>query len=788
MTAGVHSRGRALDRRAVTIAGIAFLVSVLMVPSHLGALAPGGAGTPAALAPRSDPTAAARATPLPSASQGTVNSSVTSTGTGGGWENVTGSSGTAPPARGYGRSMAYDPADHYVLMFGGYTGSYLSDTWTFANGTWKELHPSTSPSARDHGTLVWDPVDQYMLLFGGSGYGGAYNDTWKYVGGVWTHLHPSRAPSQRWASQMVWDTADRYALLFGGCSGSAVNDTWTFVGGNWTELTIAHAPPQLTDGSMSYDPLSGEVVLFGGQIDWGTATSDQTWVYREGSWTELTNAVHPPARYEASMAFDSSLGAVVLFGGSGTSGTYLSDTWWFRSGTWTEVVPLVTPPGRSFGIMADDPLNSELLLFSGYTDIGNPSDTWVYYTLTVSASVDNIVGVAPLEVGFHGGAIGGVGPLAYTWQFGDGNSTVANATSYLYSSAGTYYGSVTVLDANGVEATGTFGVHAIPPLAATGVVAPLGGTAPLTIAYSALPVGGVPPYFARWSANGTVFSEAMNGTYTFAAPGNYSVGMRITDLAGDLQSESFTVRVAPTPIPTLQAFLSYGPGTGVVPLNVSFFTSVAGGVPAYRYAWQFGDGSTSALADPVHAYLAAGSFTGSVTVIDQRGVQVSDPFAVNTSAALWAVGSAAPTATDVRAPVSFLGEAGGGLAPYLFSWTFGDGGSAGTANATHAYAKPGTYLARLTVVDGSGHRVVESVNLTIAPGPTGPPGPGSGGASATGGSAAGWAAYSVLGAEVAAGLVAAAGLLILFGRRPPAAPRARAPPERGATSAGDDRL
>ncbi|MCI4317979.1 MAG: kelch motif-containing protein, partial [Thermoplasmata archaeon] len=77
------------------------------------------------------------------------------------WSNLSGSLHVTPPFRSYGRSMAYDPVDGYVVMFGGYTGSYLDDTWIFQNGTWKEIYPKTSPDYRDHSTLAWDAADGY---------------------------------------------------------------------------------------------------------------------------------------------------------------------------------------------------------------------------------------------------------------------------------------------------------------------------------------------------------------------------------------------------------------------------------------------------------------------------------------------------------------------------------------------------------------------------------------------------------------------------------------------------
>ncbi|HKV89741.1 MAG TPA: hypothetical protein VJQ43_00910, partial [Thermoplasmata archaeon] len=79
-------------------------------------------GRSASIAPAAPPVPRAHAASAENASAvGTPN-----------WDNVTGSSGTPPPARSYGRAFAWDPVDHYYVMFGGYgsDGSYLADTWS----------------------------------------------------------------------------------------------------------------------------------------------------------------------------------------------------------------------------------------------------------------------------------------------------------------------------------------------------------------------------------------------------------------------------------------------------------------------------------------------------------------------------------------------------------------------------------------------------------------------------------------------------------------------------------
>ena len=67
--------------------------------------------------------------------------------------------------------------------------------------------------------------------------------------------------------------------------------------------------------------------------------------------------------------------------------------------------------------------------------------------------------------------------------------------------------------------------------------------------------------------------------------------------------------------------------------------------------------------------------------------------------------SCSATATPDSGPapltVSFTGTAGGTSGSQTYAWTFGDGATASTQNATHVYASPGSYTARFRVSEGS---------------------------------------------------------------------------------------
>lgn len=68
-----------------------------------------------------------------------------------------------------------------------------------------------------------------------------------------------------------------------------------------------------------------------------------------------------------------------------------------------------------------------------------------------------------------------------------------------------------------------------------------------------------------------------------------------------------------------------------------------------------------------------------------------------------------PLWVSVKATVS------GGNPPYTYAWTFGDGGTATTEGATHAYEERGTYQILLRVTDSDNRTAAAGAMVTVAP-------------------------------------------------------------------------
>ncbi len=167
------------------------------------------------------------------------------------------------------------------------------------------------------------------------------------------------------------------------------------------------------------------------------------------------------------------------------------------------------------------------------------------------------------------------------------------------------------------------------------------------------------------------------------------------------------------------------PETGDAPLEVQF--SSAGSVDPdgsiFSYAWDFGDGGTSTAADPVHTYAAAGTYTATLKVTDNRAawktatVTVTVTNAPPPNVAPTAAATATPTAGQAPLEVAFdsAGSVDTDGTIESYEWDFGDSNAGSGATTSHTYTTAGTYTATLTVTDDDGATGTASVTVSVSP-------------------------------------------------------------------------
>jgi PKD repeat protein len=160
---------------------------------------------------------------------------------------------------------------------------------------------------------------------------------------------------------------------------------------------------------------------------------------------------------------------------------------------------------------------------------------------------------------------------------------------------------------------------------------------------------------------------------------------------------------------------------GNVPLPVQFSDRSSGEVTAWQ--WNFGDGSFSSEANPLHTYTGGGVFTVTLTV--------SGPGGSNTITKLDHVTANVPGPLDV----DFVANVTTGVAPLTVrfravnvsgqaltgTFDFGDGttGTVGLGNGriTHVYAAPGVYTVTLVASDASSTDIEQKVDFVSVAAP-----------------------------------------------------------------------
>lgn len=257
------------------------------------------------------------------------------------WELVENAAG---PSLRCDNAMAFDAARGEVVSFGGYNGSFFSDTWAWDGSSWASK-PGAGPSARADSFMVFDSTNDVLVLFGGLPPAGPLrDDTWFWNGTTWAQQSPATVPPRRWIQRMAYDSARGVTVMFGGlgAANSVLSDTWEFDGTNWTQRFPANSPPGRYGAAIAYDSDRQITVMFGGQTGsaFGDGVLSDTWEWDGTNWTQLSSP-GPLARTFTKMVYETQRRRMVLFGGyDGTQ--MVSDTWELASGP---VVPAVSEWG-----------------------------------------------------------------------------------------------------------------------------------------------------------------------------------------------------------------------------------------------------------------------------------------------------------------------------------------------------------------------------------------------------------------------------------------------------------
>ncbi|MFC2113757.1 PKD domain-containing protein [Bacteroidota bacterium] len=311
----------------------------------------------------------------------------------------------------------------------------------------------------------------------------------------------------------------------------------------------------------------------------------------------------------------------------------------------------------------------------------------------------NVVsGCNPLIVSFTDLSTGN--PTGWQWDFGNGNTSTLKNPQSSYTNPGTYTVSLTVSNASGsntMTKNAFITVFKNPAANLTATTATT-GCKPLSVSFSdqSQQGDGIITKWT-WDFGDGGGASAKNPNYTYNTPGIYNVSLHVIDINGcsDTKVSTNYIQVYNTPSTAFSTAIKTFCKT---PANTTF-TNASTGSGSLTYYWDFGDGGSSTVKEPIYSYTSAGSYPVKLVVTDQNGCSDS---IIKTNYILIknVIANFNPDKNIVCLGnfVSF-NNTSSGATTYL--WDFDDGNTTTLTDPKYMYYNPGTYQVKLLVKDGN---------------------------------------------------------------------------------------
>ncbi|MEO0471121.1 MAG: PKD domain-containing protein [Bacteroidota bacterium] len=301
-------------------------------------------------------------------------------------------------------------------------------------------------------------------------------------------------------------------------------------------------------------------------------------------------------------------------------------------------------------------------------------------------------GCAPLGVQFTDQSTSPFGIVSWQWAFGDGGGSNLQSPTHVYNTAGSFDVELIVFDGAGCSDT-----LLLPALVQTGTLPTANFQADTTlvcldqnIQFTNLSVGNVT---CTWTFGDGGSSGQCDPVYVYADTGLYDVQL-IVDENGCRDTLALQDYIFVSP-PVISAFADQTTSCAL-PFAVQFSDSSFG---ANQWIWDFGNGDSASIPNPLYTYTTPGVFTASLIVSDsvsgcsdEQSFQISAFDTQVSFSALDSVGCA-PFTVNFSSMFQFTTN---------LNWDFGDGNTGGGASPIHTYTEPGVYDVTLIALNNQG--------------------------------------------------------------------------------------
>lgn len=375
-----------------------------------------------------------------------------------------------------------------------------------------------------------------------------------------------------------------------------------------------------------------------------------------------------------TVTFPSVVGAVLYQWdfGDGSTGTGPTPTHTYVNATTNNVVFPVT-------LIATNPFGCIDTSYGQVTVNPNPNAQF-----TMSSGN----GCQPQIVTFQNNSTGG---STFNWNFGDGNTSVSNASQVTHvfthglSSPQTYSTTLTVTTSAGCVDTARRSVTVYPKVNAI-IISDTVGCSPLSISFSNTSQGASS---FSWDFDDGATSNVSQPSHAFVNNTNADLTFDVKMVAASAFGCSDTVirKILVHPKPNAQ--YTVGSGDGCQPVNAVFNNT---STPGMSYSWSFGDGDTTgtSAASLSHTYQhnnpAPQLYQSSLIVTSQHGCTDTAFSQVTVYPKVYAAFTS-DTSGCAPLPVQFSNQSQGAA---TFDWSFDDGSTGQTTSPSHTFANTGT--------------------------------------------------------------------------------------------------
>ena len=309
--------------------------------------------------------------------------------------------------------------------------------------------------------------------------------------------------------------------------------------------------------------------------------------------------------------------------------------------------------------------------------------------------------------------------MRWEYDFGDGNSTVINFPGnpniqHTYNSYGLFTASLTVVTNDSCSATISRSVEILQSaLANFDYDATCSGIA---VQFTDLSQGNLLSWAWNFGDSGSGVnntSTQQNPSHTFQIAGSYQVNLSVQNSNGCNDTVNLTMNISPKPN------VDFSFNTSCAGDTVNFLSSTFVNVSnTSSFLWQFGDNTTSTIADPIHIYANPGTYNSTLTIIDQNGCTNSKSHQVQVTTAPFAsFNSLAQSCSGTAILFNDNSTTQNGVIS-SWHWDFGDGSNT-TVNApnnpdvSHVFAASGIFTVKLSIYTSTGCEAYYISNITI---------------------------------------------------------------------------